>query len=127
MSDSDKKYKILIVDDAQPNIAVLIQILKADYKLVPVINGEKALKFAQGGNPPDLILLDVMMPGMDGYEVCRIIKSDENTKDIPIIFVTGNVTDEEREKGMALGAADYLTKPVDAAAVLEKISEILSG
>ena len=83
-----EKRKVLIVDDERLNINVLSDLLKPDYKIMAAINGFQALKAARSENPPDLILLDVMMPDLDGYEVCRQLKADESTREIPIIFVT---------------------------------------
>ena len=106
-----KQQKILVVDDEPINIDVLGGLLKQDYRLIVAKNGERALKAALSGNP-DLILLDIMMPDMDGYEVCRRLKADESTRDIPVIFITAmNQTDDEA-LGFELGAADYITKPV---------------
>ena len=106
-----EKNTLLVVDDTPENIDVLRGILGADYTVKIANNGQLALKIA-AVQPPDLILLDVMMPGMDGYEVCRQLKQDEATRHIPIIFVTarGEVADETL--GFKLGAADYITKPV---------------
>ena len=107
----ERQQKILVVDDEPINIDVLTGLLKKDYKLIVAKNGERALKAAHSGNP-DLILLDIMMPGMDGYEVCRCLKADEATRDIPVIFITAmNQTDDEA-LGFEFGAADYITKPV---------------
>ena len=104
MSDT-KKNTLLVVDDTPGNIDVLRGILGADYTIKIANNGPLALKIA-AEQPPDLILLDVMMPGMDGYEVCRLLKGNEATRHIPIIFVTarGEVADETL--GFELGAAD---------------------
>ncbi len=106
--------KILIVDDERFNINVLTELLKPSYKIMAAINGTQALK-AVASNPPDLILLDVMMPDMDGYEVCRRLKADESTRDIPVIFVTAMGQESDETKGLELGAADYLTKPISPA------------
>jgi sigma-B regulation protein RsbU (phosphoserine phosphatase) len=104
--------RILIVDDERLNINVLAELLKPSYKISAAINGQQALKVARSENPPDLILLDVMMPDLDGYEVCRQLKGDEATRDIPIIFVTAMGQESDETKGLALGAADYITKPI---------------
>ncbi len=106
-----KQQKILVVDDEPINIDVLTGLLKQDYRLIVAKNGERALKAAQSGNP-DLILLDIMMPDMDGYEVCRRLKADESTRDIPVIFITAMIQDGDETLGFELGAADYITKPV---------------
>jgi len=108
---STEKNSLLVVDDTPENIDVLCGILGADYTVKIANNGQLALKIASAQSP-DLILLDVMMPGMDGYEVCRQLKKNEATRHIPVIFVTarGEVADETL--GFELGAADYITKPV---------------
>jgi sigma-B regulation protein RsbU (phosphoserine phosphatase) len=107
----DKQQKILVVDDEPINIDVLTGLLKQDYKLIVAKNGERALKAAHSGDP-DLILLDIMMPDMDGYEVCRRLKADESTRDIPVIFITAMNQAGDETLGFELGAADYITKPV---------------
>ena len=112
MTDDEKrKETLLLVDDDPINLQVLLETLKeSGYKLIAAKDGQKAVAMASSGRP-DLILLDIMMPGMDGYEVCRRLKANENTRDIPVIFVTamGETTDET--KGFELGAVDYITKP----------------
>ena len=107
---TDDKQTILIVDDTVANIQVLNESLQAEYRILFATNGSEALKVALE-SIPDLILLDIMMPEMDGYEVCRRVKADPALKDIPVIFTTAlsEVTDER--KGLDLGAADYITKP----------------
>ena len=102
---------ILIVDDTPLNIKILIDTLKDDYKLIAVNNGERALKMATA-QMPDLILLDVMMPGIDGYEVCRQLKKDNLTKNIPVIFITAKNDVDAEAKGFELGAVDYISKPI---------------
>ncbi|NWK56781.1 SpoIIE family protein phosphatase [Verrucomicrobiaceae bacterium N1E253] len=115
------KPRILIVDDERLNIKVLSDLLKSNYKIMAAINGKQALKAARGENPPDLVLLDIMMPEMDGYEVCRQLKADTLTKDIPIMFVTAMGEEEDETKGLALGAVDYITKPVVPAVVEARV------
>ncbi len=105
-----EKQTILVVDDTPENIDILVGILKVDYKVKAAPNGEKALKVAEK-NPPDLILLDIMMPVMDGYETCRRLKADPILKEIPIIFLTAKTETEDIVKGFDVGAVDYLTKP----------------
>ena len=112
MSDSIKKYTVLVVDDRPENIDLLGDILNRDYEIKVALNGEKALQIAGSKKPPDIILLDIMMPGMDGYEVCRRLKSDAITQDIPVIFVTSMGEVEDETKGLELGAIDYITKPI---------------
>ncbi len=102
---------VLIVDDAPANLQVLGQALSADYELTMATSGSEALRIVSSDAPPDLILLDIIMPEMDGYEVCRALKSNEKTRDIPIIFVTVRSEEEDETKGLELGAIDYITKP----------------
>lgn len=113
-------YRVLIVDDDRFNVRVLHDILRKTYKVMAANNGEQALK-AVNTTPPDIILLDVQMPGMDGYEVCARLKSNSNTRDIPVIFISalGETTDET--KGLDLGAVDYLTKPISPPIVIARI------
>ncbi len=103
--------KILVVDDEAANIAVLTSLLKSDYKLMAAKTGTQALKAACIENPPDLILLDIMMPEMDGYETCRRLKADPKTEDIPVIFITAKAEPEDIIKGFELGAVDFINKP----------------
>ncbi len=102
---------ILVVDDALANIEVAHNTLKDTYIIKIATNGAKALDIARVLPQPDLILLDVMMPGMDGYEVCSRLKSDPITSDIPIIFLTGKTDAEDETRGLELGAIDYIHKP----------------
>jgi len=126
MTDKLDKQKILVVDDVDENIFVLNEILNHDYIVKVALNGEKALQIASSNDPPDLILLDIMMPGMDGYEVCRQLKQNSATKNIPIIFVTAKDDSANEEKGFALGAVDYITKPVNFCIVKARVKTHLS-
>ena len=118
---------ILVVDDEPQNIQLLAGLLASDYRVKAAKNGEKALQIAGKSPLPALILLDVMMPDMDGYEVCRRLKADEQTRHIPLVFVTGQVNEVERERGLAMGAVDYLYKPVQAEQLLTCIAQSLGG
>ncbi|MBI5571203.1 MAG: response regulator [Desulfomonile tiedjei] len=111
MLQSEKKPKVLIVDDTPENIQVLMGTLKDQYAIVAAINGEKALRMAVAEPRPDLILLDIMMPGMDGFEVCSRLKSDPETRDIPVIFLSALDDTANKVKGFATGAVDYISKP----------------
>lgn len=117
---------ILVVDDTPENIDVLVGILGDTYKVKAAVNGMIALKIAEK-QLPDLILLDIMMPKMDGYEVCKKLKENMITADIPIVFVTGKSDNVEQTKGMQLGAKGYLTKPVNPEGVLAIVQDILSS
>jgi putative two-component system response regulator len=110
--DSEIKPTILVVDDTPDNLTLVSNLLKSDYRVRVAINGEKALKIAFSDSPPDLILLDVMMPGMDGYEVCQQLRNSTQTAHIPIIFLTAKSEVEDERKGLSLGASDYITKPI---------------
>ncbi|MDA3908458.1 MAG: diguanylate cyclase [Sulfurimonas sp.] len=105
----EAKQTILIVDDTETNIDILLDILNA-YDIVVAIDGESALEIASEDNP-DLILLDIMMPNMDGYEVCRRLKNMSHTKDIPVIFITASTDEDSIERAYEVGGIDYVTKP----------------
>ena len=117
---TDSKLKVLIVDDTPENIDVLGEILKPYYKCSVALDGEKALAIARSDSPPDLVFLDVMMPGMDGYEVCRRLKDGADTREIPVIFVTAKSEEQDETRGFELGAVDYITKPVSPPLVLAR-------
>ncbi len=120
MSDTDLRT-ILIVDDAPANIRALASLLKGEYRILVALSGEKALEIVRGESPPDLILLDIEMPGMDGYEVCRRLKSESPSNRIPVIFVTAKSGADEEELGFNLGAADYIIKPFYPAVVRARV------
>lgn len=128
MTDSlAAKPIILVVDDTPDNLKMISAVLKESYRLKVANNGVKALEIAGGDPGPDLILLDVVMPGMDGYEVCGRLKGNPRTSAIPVVFMTGRAEAADRERGLRLGAVDYLTKPVDPAVVLERVAASLAG
>ncbi|MDM8544080.1 adenylate/guanylate cyclase domain-containing protein [Desulfococcaceae bacterium HSG9] len=120
-----KKWKILVVDDEPNNLQLMMQILQDRYQLAFASSGEEALE-AVLKSEPALILLDIMMPGMNGYEVCKILKADEKTCDIPIIFITAMGEVENETKGLELGAVDYITKPIKPSIVKARIKTHLS-
>lgn len=120
------KYTMLVVDDVATNIDILCQILSPIYHVKAATSGAKALMIVNSDMPPDLILLDVMMPDMDGYELCRQIKTNPASKHIPIIFVTSMEEEKHEEFGLNLGAQDYITKPFRAAIVLARVSTQLA-
>lgn len=124
MSSPQKEQKILIIDDERSNITYLMSLLKQDYKLVAAVDGFKGLEMAAGiggGSAPDLILLDVLMPGLDGYQVCERLKSDDRTRNIPVIFVTAASDANDETRGFELGAADYITKPFHPSVVKARV------
>ncbi|KAB2839160.1 MAG: diguanylate cyclase, partial [Burkholderiales bacterium] len=112
---------ILAVDDAPENLQVLNAVLKDHYRVKVATSGERALALATGAEPPDLILLDVMMPGMDGYEVCARLKEDPRTRDIPVLFVSARDEEEDEARGLALGAIDYIVKPIRPSIVQARV------
>jgi DNA-binding response OmpR family regulator len=112
MGERKRKFTILAVDDTPENLDVVKGILAKDYVVKVAINGPMALKIAEK-QTPDLVLLDVMMPGMDGHEVCRRLKENPHTRDVPVIFLTAMDQTSDEADGFRLGAADYITKPVN--------------
>lgn len=115
-----EQQRILIVDDAPENIDILTGTI-TEYKKSIALNGQKALDLARAEPQPDLILLDIKMPGMDGFEVCEHLKADDLTKEIPIIFLTGETETESVVKGFQLGAVDYVTKPFNTSELLARV------
>jgi len=112
--------RILLVDDTKANIDILVQTLKADYKLGVALDGTKAIEYSHA-NRLDLILLDILMPGMDGFEVCRRLKEIPATRDIPIIFITAMDDPAHKREGLSIGAVDYITKPFDISEVRARV------
>lgn len=120
-----KKNTVLVVDDTPTNIDMLVDALSTDYEISVATDGESALEMVQS-DLPDLVLLDIMMPGMDGYEVCQMLKANEKTRDIPIIFVTTKGEVEDETKGLDLGAVDYISKPFSLPIVKARVKTHLS-
>jgi len=118
--EATQKSTILVVDDTDVNIAILLGILSSEYRVMAAMDGPCALEAALE-KLPDLILLDIMMPGMDGYEVCQRLKADERTRGIPVIFCTALGEEEDESKGLELGAVDYIVKPVKPAIVKARV------
>jgi len=116
--------RILIVDDIKANVDVLVQALRNDYKLSVALDGASALR-SVGKNPPDLVLLDIMMPGIDGYEVCRRLRASEQTRDIPVMFLTSLEDVQDKARGFEIGANDYLTKPFEILEVKARVRSLV--
>lgn len=116
-----KKATILVVDDTPDNLMLMHSLLKTEYKVKVANGGDKALKIVQSDAPPDLILLDIMMPDMDGYEVCRRLKANPATRDIPVIFLTAKAEIEDEKRGLEVGAVDYITKPISPPIVMARV------
>ena len=121
MNETDGKKIVLIVDDAPANLQMMHSILKDDFKIRVATSGAKALDLVKAEPHPDLILLDVMMPEMDGYEVCGILKASPHAKDIPVIFLTGKTEAADETKGFQVGAVDYIHKPFSPAVVKARV------
>ena len=117
----DGKPTVLIVDDTPDNVQLLSEVLGVDYRTKAATNGNRALKIAFSDDPPDLILLDVMMPDMDGFEVCKRLKENPITQRVPVIFVTAMNEVGDEQKGFAVGAVDYITKPISPPIVLARV------
>ncbi|MBU3593704.1 two-component system response regulator [Polynucleobacter sp. 71A-WALBACH] len=127
MNEVLEKSTILVVDDSSDNLSLISGLLKDLYRLKVANNGEKAIKIAQADKKPDLILLDVMMPGLSGYEVCQALKADPSTRDIPIIFLTAMTGADDEKKGFELGGSDYITKPISPPIVLARVKTQLQN
>ena len=121
MSVKKVKQTVLVVDDLAENIDILGGILSPEYNIKIALNGQKALDIAAGANPPDLILLDIIMPGMDGYEVCQHLKDNPKTRKIPVVFVTAMDEVSNERRGFELGAVDFITKPVSPPIVRARV------
>jgi putative two-component system response regulator len=124
--NGNEKMAVLLVDDMPDDLTLLSNIFKDTYQVKIANNGEKALKIAASDSPPALILLDIMMPGMDGYEVCWRLKHDHKTQNIPVIFLTSKMEEEDEKKGLELGAVDFILKPISPAIVLARVKNHLS-
>lgn len=126
MSDSqNSRPRILVVDDVAQNVRIMARILEKEYEVLVALNGSDAIEVLKKDNPPDLVLLDVLMPGMDGYQVCRKIKNDPDISNIPVIFVTAKSTSEDEAYGLSLGAVDYITKPLRIPVVRARVKNHL--
>lgn len=118
--------RILIVDDVKANVDILVEALRGEYKLSIALNGENALRNVEK-NPPDLVLLDIVMPGIDGYEVCRRLRASEQTREIPIMFLSALEDVKDKARGFEMGANDYLTKPFEILEVMARVRSLLKA
>lgn len=126
MNPMSAKSRLLLVDNDPEDIWMLVEHLEADYEVLCATNGPEGLKIAFSEDPPDLILLDIMMPGLDGYEICRQLKADKHARNIPVIFVSAKTKASEEVKGLELGAQDYITKPFSIPVVRARINSVLN-
>jgi PleD family two-component response regulator len=120
MEESAVRPTILVVDDAAENLMIMESILAKDYSLKLFNESKKALDYAFA-NPPDLILLDIMMPNIDGFETCRRLKANPKLVDIPVIFITSKNEDEYEEQGFSVGASDFIHKPINAPILIARV------
>jgi putative two-component system response regulator len=120
MEETKKKPRILVVDDAPENLMIMESILSKDYSLKLFNDSKEALQYAFS-NPPDLILLDVMMPIIDGFEFCRQLKANTKVSDVPVIFITSKTDIEDEERGFSVGASDFIHKPISAPIVAARV------
>ena len=118
--------RILIVDDAKPNIDILVQALRDEYKLSVAVNGASALRTIEK-TPPDLVLLDIMMPGIDGYEVCRQLRANEATRELPVMFLSALEDVKDKAQGFEVGGNDYVTKPFEVLEVKARVRSLLKA
>ncbi|QRP63318.1 two-component system response regulator [Rhodanobacter sp. FDAARGOS 1247] len=121
MSESETREVVLAIDDTAENLALISEVLRGEFKVKVAPGGARGLQLAQASTPPDLILLDIMMPEMDGYEVLRQLRADPRTRDIPVIFLTAMSSVEEERRGLELGAVDYITKPISPPLVQSRV------
>ena len=124
--EAQGRSTVLVVDDTPDNLELMQALLRDTYKVKGANNGQRGLQIAASDTPPDLILLDIMMPGMDGYEVCERLKSDPKTRDIPVVFLTARADLADEQRGFALGAVDYITKPISPPIVLARVKAQLA-
>ncbi len=125
LSAPGNRSKILIVDDAPENIRILGELLKDKYTIMFARNGKDALRLAHADPQPDIILLDVVMPGMDGYQVCQALKEDKQTTNIPVLFITAQNNEKEESRGLSMGGVDYVSKPFTASLVQTRVNNQL--
>jgi sigma-B regulation protein RsbU (phosphoserine phosphatase) len=118
--------RVLIVDDVKANVDMLVEALRGDYKLSVALGGEAALRAVEK-SPPDLLLLDIVMPDLDGYEVCRRLRADPATRDLPVMFLSSLEDVKDKAKGFELGANDYLTKPFEILEVKARVNSLLKA
>ena len=121
-SNYAEKPTILVIEDTPDDVALIAGLLRTQYRIIIAKQGKSGLALATVDSAPDLILLDIMMPDMDGYEVCRALKASSATRDIPVIFLTGKTSIDDEQFGFSLGAVDYITKPVSPPLLLARVA-----
>ena len=118
--------RILIVDDVKANVDILVEALRGEYKLAVALDGASALRQIEK-NPPDLVLLDIVMPDLDGYEVCRRLRADEGTRELPVIFLSSLEDVKNKAQGFEVGGNDYLTKPFEVLEIKARVRSLLKA
>jgi DNA-binding response OmpR family regulator len=126
MTGTGTRKRILVVDDEPQNITIMREILKSDYTVIAATDGARALSLAQSASPPDLIMLDILMPGLDGYEILRRLKANARTAGLPVVLVTAKGEVDDKMTGYELGSSDYITKPFESSFVLSVVRRLLS-
>jgi len=126
IDEFSERPTVLVVDDTADNLSLMSDLLKDEYRVKVANSGERALAISQGDPRPDLVLLDVMMPGMDGYEVCRRLKGDLATRELPVVFLTAATDPDAERRGLELGAVDYIAKPISPPTFLARIKNHLA-
>jgi len=121
------KYRIMIVDDSPNDIRVVMTMLSDEFAVLAATSGEKALQIAERTPQPDAILMDVEMPGMNGYQTCEALKNNHETANIPVVMLSSHSVEEVRKTGDAVGASGYLSKPVQSADLIGVLHGLLSG
>jgi len=120
-----RKSRVLVVDDTPENLRVMLSVLAPICEVLAAKDGVRALEMARGSDPPDLLLTDVVMPGMSGHELCEALRADPLTAPIPVLFVTGLIEFDEIEKGLCSGAVDYLQKPTHPLLIRARVKNYL--
>ncbi|WP_130473010.1 response regulator, partial [Candidatus Magnetaquicoccus inordinatus] len=124
-SETQERATILVVDDTPDNLTLMSGLLRELYRVKVANNGEKAIRIVHTVPPPDLILLDIMMPGLTGYQVCQTLKANPDTREIPIIFLTAMNSSEDEKIGLEMGAVDFISKPVNPPVLLARVASQL--
>lgn len=122
-----KQHTVLVVDDQPTNLALLVAMLKEFYNVVQAVDGEEALSIVSQAPKPDIIMLDIMMPGMDGFDVCKALKKNPKTNEIPVVFITSLNSDKDRDRCFAAGGSDYISKPISKSEVLARVKAQLDA
>ena len=122
MALQDRKIRILAIDDEAVYLHAIVGLLSESYKIIIALNGREGLKIARSDPAPDLILLDVLMPDMGGFEVCRQLKEDARTKDIPVVFLSALEAVDHKTRGFEVGGVDFVSKPIEEAEVLARVN-----